>query len=204
MRIEGVRADEYTHAAIMNEFASRSQCGLVGSALLLLEEMHDPDIVSWTTVISGFSNNWCVKEAFWSFKKMQLANIKPNSFTLEVVISACADSSAFQKGKQFHGHVIVGSAIVHMYSKCGEMEDALRVFENMPERDIASWNGIICGFAQNGEATKALKLYDELLLSEPSVIAPNDVTFIGVLNTYSHGGLVREDIITSLTRLIDT
>ena len=62
----------------------------------------------------------------------------------------------------------------------------------MPERDIVSWNGIICGLAQNGESTKALKLYDKMVQSEPSIVFPIDVMFVGVLGAFSHSGLIKE------------
>ncbi|KAA8544556.1 hypothetical protein F0562_022585 [Nyssa sinensis] len=224
---EGILADEYTYAIVLNQFASCSQvfeamqvhsliirngfcsecyisnslvnlyskCGFVASAFLLFEEMPDQDVVSWTAIISGFSNSGHVKEAIWLFYKMQLAEVEPNSFTFGAVISMCSVSSALNKGKQFHGlilkfgleaDIVVGSAIVDVYSKCGGMDDALRVFRSMPERDIVSWNGIICGYAQNGETMEALKLYNEMMQSESSVITPNDVTFVGLLSACSH------------------
>ncbi|KAL7202644.1 hypothetical protein ACSBR1_034169 [Camellia fascicularis] len=138
MGIEGVIADDYTYAIVLNEFVSRSQV----------------------------------------FEAMQV-----HSSILRCGI--CLD-------RFIKANVVVASAIVDMYSKCGVTDDAFRVFQTMPERDIASWNGIICGFAQNGEAMKALKLYDELLLSKSPVIAPNGVTFVGVLNACRHSGLVKE------------
>ncbi|KAI7983823.1 Pentatricopeptide repeat-containing protein [Camellia lanceoleosa] len=194
----GICLDRFVSNSLLNLY---SKCGFIASAMLLFEEMPNPDVVSWTSIISGISHRGRVSKAFWLFHKMRVANVEPNSFTFGALFGACANSSAFQKGKQFHGlvlkigleaNVVVASAIVDMYSKCGETDDAFKVFQTMPERDIASWNGIICGFSQNGEAMKALKLYDELLLSKSPVIAPNGVTFVGVLNACRHSGLVKE------------
>ncbi|CAK9184370.1 unnamed protein product [Ilex paraguariensis] len=230
---EGILADEYTYATVLNEFASRlqvfetmqvhslliqrgfcsdcfisnsllnlySKSGFIASAFLLFQEMPHQDVVSWTTIISGFSQCGYVKEAFLMFHKMRLDNVEPNSFTFGGLLGACADASAFHSGKQIHGivlrigletDVVVASAIVDMYSKSGAMDDSVRIFQSMFERDIVLWNAIICGFAQNGEAMKALKLYDELVLYEPSIVAPNDVTFVGVLSACGHAGLVEE------------
>ncbi|KAL7174303.1 hypothetical protein ACSBR2_033545 [Camellia fascicularis] len=194
MGIEGVIADDYTYAIVLNEFVSRSQvfeamqvhssilrcgicldcfisnsllnlyskCSFIASAMLLFEEM--PNLGCCFLDINYFWNL-----TLWPCEQGIL------------VISQNAEAN-----------VVVASAIVDMYSKCGETDDAFRVFQTMPERDIASWNGIICGFAQNGEAMKALKLYDELLLSKSPIIAPNGVTFVGVLNACRHSGLAKE------------
>ena len=231
---EGISADEYTYAIVLNEFAARwqvfeamqvhsliiergfcsdrftnnalvnlySKCGYVASASRLFEEIPDQDVVSWTVIIVGFLQSGHMEEAMWLFYQMQLGDIEPNSFTFGGLLGACADANAFQKGRHFHGlvlkfgllgaDVVVGSAVVDMYSKCGEMGDALRAFQEMPERDIASWNGIICGYAQNGAGMKALKLYNEMVLLGPSGIAPNEVTFVGVLCACSHNGLLKE------------
>ncbi|KAG1338392.1 putative Pentatricopeptide repeat-containing protein [Cocos nucifera] len=132
---------------------------------------------------------------------MLMAVVEPNSFTFGSFIGFCASITAFETGMQWHAFVlkygleldvVVGSALVDMYSKCGEMNDALSLFQCLPEKDLVSWNGMICGFAQNGEATKALQLFDEIVrLHQPSV-TPNHITFVGVLSACSHGGFVHE------------
>ncbi|XP_057954503.1 pentatricopeptide repeat-containing protein At2g13600-like [Malania oleifera] len=190
--------DRFTNNALINLYC---KCGFIASAVMLLEEMPDRDVVSWTTIISGLLQRGYIKDALWLFHEMQFANVQPNSFTFGSFFSACAVTNLLQMGKQFHGlvlkfgletSVVVGSAVVDMYSKCGELNEALKEFQSMPERDIVSWNGIICGFAQNGDCEEALKLYAEMVRLGPSIIAPNDVTFVGILGACVHNGLVQE------------
>ncbi|OVA12784.1 Pentatricopeptide repeat [Macleaya cordata] len=192
----GLWSDRFTNNSLVNLY---SKCGFVNAAYRLFEEMPERDVVSWTSMIVGFSQSGLEKDAMWLFDQMRLAKVEPNSFTFGSLFSACATINAFYKGKQLHSLVVkygletdmvVGSAIVDMYSKCGEMNEALRIFKCMPERDLVSWNGMICGFAQNGEALKALKLFDEMVQS--TAVVPNHVTFIGVLSACSHGDLVNE------------
>nr|XP_048324600.1 pentatricopeptide repeat-containing protein At2g13600-like [Ziziphus jujuba var. spinosa] len=230
---EGIQADEYTYAIVLNELVScfqvlqamqmhaiivhcglctdhfinnslvelYSKCGFVTSSLALFNEIPDHDVVAWTTIITGLSGNGNMEYARWLFYKMQLAGAEPNSFTFSSLLSACANINALQRGKQLHGlvlkhglenDVVVGSATVDMYSKCGDMEDALTMFKMMREKDTVSWNGIICGYAQNGKAINALKLFDEIVKLKSPIVAPNDVTFIGVLTACSHNGLLKE------------
>ncbi|KAK4278897.1 hypothetical protein QN277_016675 [Acacia crassicarpa] len=230
---EGILADEYTHAIILNEMASHLQlmeatqihscgiklgfcsdpfitnsllelyakCGLIDSALFLFEEIQDKDVFAWTTIVTGLSQSGHIDEAVWLFYEMQLAGVEPNSFTFGGMLGACAVRNTLQRGRQLHGvaikyglenNLVVGSAISDMYSKCGEMQQAFMMFQSMPEKDIVVWNGIICGFAQNGEAMKALKLYNKMVQLGPSVVSPNNVTFMGVLSACSHRGLVQE------------
>lgn len=178
-----------------------AKCGLVECALSLFDEIQAKDVYAWTTLITGLSHSGHTDDALWIFYEMQLADVKPNSFTFGGLFGAFATRNTIQRGKQLHGvaikygfenSLVVGSAISEMYSKCGEMQYAFMMFQSMPERDIVVWNGIICGYAQNGEAMKALKLYNYMVRPGPSFTLPNHVTFVGVLTACSHSGLVEE------------
>lgn len=125
--------------------------------------------------------------------------MKPNSSTFGSLIGSCASANVLQKGKQYHAlvlksglelDVVVGSAIMDMYSKCGEMDEAITLFHILPTRDLVSWNGIICGLALSGKASRALDLFDEMVREHQDAMTPNNVTFIGVLSACSHAVLV--------------
>lgn len=83
------------------------------------------------------------------------------------------------------------SALVHMYSKCGNIENAKRVFKGMPQPDLVSWTSLIVGYAQNGQPNEALKFFELLLKSGTQ---PDRITFVGVLSACTHAGLIDKGI----------
>lgn len=188
--------DRFISNALVNLY---SKCGFVASAHRLFEGILERDVVSWTAMIAGFAQSGWEKDAMQLFDQMRVLEVVPNSFTFGGLLGACASANAFERGRQYHGlilkygfesNAVLGSALVDMYSKCGEMNDALRVFQIMPERDIVSWNAMICGFAQNGDGVNALRLFDDMVQLSQNGCVPNEITFIGVLSACSHGGLV--------------
>lgn len=124
---------------------------------------------------------------------------EPNEITLIAVLSACASIGALDLGmwigeyaskRGFHHNIYVGTALVDMYSKCGNLEYASRVFENMPQRNEVSWNTMISAQAFHGRAEEALTLFQRML--EEKGLCPDEITFIGVLSACVHAGLVNE------------
>ncbi|KAF7833366.1 pentatricopeptide repeat-containing protein [Senna tora] len=194
----GFFSDPFITNSLLELYA---KCGLVDYSLALFEEIKCKDVFAWTTIVTGLSQSEHMDDALWLFYEMQLAGVEPNSFTFGGLLAVCATQNTVQRGKQLHGvtikhgfenNLVVGSAVSDMYSKCGEMQCAFKMFQSILERDIVFWNGIICGYAQNGEAAEALKLYNAMMRSRPSAISPNHATFVGVLTACSHGGLVKE------------
>ncbi|XP_010045045.2 pentatricopeptide repeat-containing protein At2g13600 [Eucalyptus grandis] len=194
----GYHSDCFINNALIDLYF---KCGFVASAFKLFEEMANPDLASWTTMIVGFSQSGHMELAESLFHEMRIQDIKPNSFTFGGLLSGCATSNALQWGKQLHAlvlkcglenEVIVGSSLLDVYSKCSEMDNALKAFRGLSEKDIVSWNGIICGYAANGQAEEALKLYNEMLREGSPGVSPNVVTFVGVLSACCHAGLVEE------------
>ena len=103
-------------------------------------------------------------------------------------------------GKYIHSHiiqtqielnVILENTLLNMYSKCGSMNEAQSIFDTMQSKDIVSWNAMIAGYGQNGEARKALEVFKEM---EMQMVQPNSVTFVALLNSFSHVGLVDETL----------
>ncbi|XP_031264835.1 putative pentatricopeptide repeat-containing protein At5g09950 [Pistacia vera] len=120
------------------------------------------------------------------------------SFTFATVLSACASVATLERGMEVHAcsiraclesDVVVGSAIIDMYSKCGRIDYASRFFDMMPARNVYSWNSMISGYARHGHGDKALSLFSQMKLNGP---LPDHVTFVGVLSACSHAGLVDE------------
>eukprot|EP01018_Ginkgo_biloba_P028161 Gb_32962 [translate_table: standard] len=182
--------------------------GRVENARQLFDRLIGSDVISWTTMIAGYAQNGYGEEAFKLFMKMQMIDMKPNQSTLTSVLSACSSLVALEQGKQVHAYIIktqfklnifVGNALTTMYAKCGSIDNAVQVFDQMPERDVISWTAIISGYAQHGCAMEAIQLFEQMQLIG---IKPNNITFIGVLTACSHAGLVDEGMrhFESMTR----
>eukprot|EP01018_Ginkgo_biloba_P029860 Gb_06975 [translate_table: standard] len=172
--------------------------GSIEYARQLFNRMPERDVVSWTAMIVGYAQNGVDKEALELFEQMLQSGPKPNSFTFASVFSVFASVAALEQGKQVHAHTIrigldshlsVGNSLVTMYAKCGNIEDARQMFDQLPERDSVSWTAIIAGTAQHGFGEEALQLFEKMLRAG---MKPDHITFLGVLAACSHAGLVDE------------
>ena len=84
---------------------------------------------------------------------------------------------------------MLGNALVDMYSKCGSLEKAQEVFEQLPTRNNVSWSCLIAGYTQLGKSSMVLDLYRRM---KGEGVMPNPITFIVLLTACSHAGLVKE------------
>ncbi|PIA30619.1 hypothetical protein AQUCO_05400008v1 [Aquilegia coerulea] len=175
-----------------------AKCEKVDTARKLFDKVPRRDVVAWSAMISGYSQSDRCREALNLFHKMQMTKVDPNEVTMVSVLSSCADLGAFETGTWVHSFikrkrmkltVTLGTTIMDFYAKCGSIENSLEVFEEMPSKNVLSWNVLIQGLASNGQGRKALEYFS---LMREKGIKPSDVTFIGVLSACSHAGLVDE------------
>ncbi|KAE8010412.1 hypothetical protein FH972_006783 [Carpinus fangiana] len=178
-----------------------SKCrGGMSDCRKVFEEIPEPDLVLWNTMISGFSQNEDFsKDALYCFRQMQRVGYRPDDCSFVCVISACSNLSSPSQGKQIHAIAIkseipfnrisVNNALVAMYSKCGNLQDSRRLFDRMPEHNTVSLNSMIAGYAQHGIGTESLHLFQQMLETD---IAPSSITFISVLSACAHTGKVEE------------
>lgn len=178
-----------------------AQAGRLVDSCRLFDQMPERNVVSWTALIAGFAQNGQGDKALYLFGLMQEEGVVPSAFTYVSVLSACADLALIERGKQVHGWIMrcgtmadchnayVVNALVDMYSKCGDMKSAMTLFEIFHDKDIVTWNSMITGLAQNGQAELSLALFKSMLDIQ---VRPNYVTFLGVLSACSHAGLVSD------------
>ncbi|KAL5860690.1 hypothetical protein ACOSQ3_002006 [Xanthoceras sorbifolium] len=173
-----------------------SVSNVLNDAHKVFDQLADKNLNLWTTMITGYAQNLCANEALMLFDQMVLEGFEPNSVTLASVLSACAQSGGLELGERLHIFiekrrlgigVILGTAMVHMYAKNGAILRAKNLFDSMPERNIATWNAMICGSASHGHAEEAVNLFRKL---EKEHMVPNDITFVGVLSACCHAGLI--------------
>ncbi|CAH8383415.1 unnamed protein product [Eruca vesicaria subsp. sativa] len=133
------------------------------------------DVFSWNSVISDLARNNDSSEALRAFVSMRKLSLHPNRSTLPCAIKACSSLLDLFSGKQTHqqafvfgyqSDTFVSSALIVMYSTCGEVGDARNVFDEMSERNIVCWTSMIRGFDLNGNAHDAVSLFKDLLVDE--------------------------------------
>ncbi|RZC43830.1 hypothetical protein C5167_036776 [Papaver somniferum] len=172
---------------------------LVEEARILFDEMPLKDVVSWNVLITGYAHSNQVGQVLKLFEDMQFANVKPDNYTLVNVLSACAQVGALKQGQWIHAyadknginlHGFLATAFVNMYSKCGCIDKALRVFnDNTKERDISTWNSVIAGLSIHGYGKEAVEKFSEMMNDG---CKPNEITFVSVLSACSRSGLFEE------------
>ncbi|RZC93767.1 hypothetical protein C5167_029409 [Papaver somniferum] len=191
----GFHSSPFVQTALVNLYA---KCEEIGLARKMFDEIPDKNLVTWSTIISGYARIGLVNEALSLFREMQFSGVNPDEVTMVSVITACASSGALDLGEWVHKfiekHVIkadleLNTALVHMYAKCGCIERARKVFEEMPEKDTKAWSSMMVAFAIHGLAEEALQVFTRMLEAK---VKPNHVTFIGVLSACAHSGLVSE------------
>lgn len=168
----------------------------VASARELFNEMPAKSVATWNIMISGLELNGQFLDAIVMFLKMLENDANPNHATFVCTLSAVSELGAIGYARFMHSYVnrtgveidgVLGTALIHMYSKCGCIESALRVFNSISRRKIGHWTAVIVGLGTHGMAAEALDLFMEM---QKSGGKPNDITLIGVLNACSHGGEV--------------
>lgn len=164
----------------------------------LFDEMEEKDVVPWNAMIGGYVHAKHCKEALALFHEMQARNLKPNEVTMLHCLSACSQLGALDVGIWIHRYierqklslnVSLGTALVDMYAKCGNIVKALQVFHEIPERNSLTWTAIIGGLALHGNANEAISYFSEMI---DIGLMPDEVTFLGLLSACCHGGLVKE------------
>lgn len=175
-----------------------SKHGDVDGARKMFDGMGERDVVCWNVIIDGYVQHGRPNEALFLFRQMLSENICPDGVTLVAVFSACGQLGALESGRWIHAYmknkrirmnVHVGAALVDMYSKCGSLEDARLVFDEVKSKDVVVWNAMISGYAMNGLSIEALQLFSDMCRLN---VPPTEITFIGILSVCAHAGLVHE------------
>ncbi|KAE8717018.1 E3 ubiquitin-protein ligase RFWD3-like [Hibiscus syriacus] len=177
--------------------------GETEAARRMFDQMDQPqrDLIGWTAMISGYSQSGQCSEALELFKQMEDLGIRPDECTMAAVLSACARLGALSLGERLRSryiegelcrqNIIVSTALIDMYSKCGKMDSALHMFHSIPKGlwTVSLFNSMISGLAQHGLGESALAVFWDM---ESIGLEPDSVTFVAVLSACSHSGLVKE------------
>ncbi|XP_057809349.1 pentatricopeptide repeat-containing protein At2g44880 [Salvia miltiorrhiza] len=173
--------------------------GGVDDARLLFDMMPNRNLYSWNAMIGGYCHNKRPHEALVLFEQLLAQKLfELDDVTVVSILPAITDLGALDLGnwvyklvkkKKLDRSANVSTALVDMYGKCGEIEKARRVFDEVEARETCTWNALINGLALNGCAKEALEVFVEM---KREGFNPNDITMLGVLSACNHGGLVEE------------
>lgn len=200
----GIESDVFLGNALLNMYA---KCNKLKDAQKVFDKLQAQNVVAWSAMIHGYAENGHGEEALKMFIKMRLNGITPDEVTFVCILKACATIGALEQGKLIHIDVIkcdlvpsvfVGSVLVVMYTKCGSISDARRVFDKLAVRNVVSWSSMIEGYAEKGQGEEALKLFKGM---HEEGIDPNGITFMCLIKACANiaaldqGKVIHGDVI---------
>ncbi|KAM0937312.1 putative tetratricopeptide-like helical domain superfamily [Dioscorea sansibarensis] len=174
------------------------KCSCYNEAFDLFHRMPKKDTVAWSVMIGGCAQNGLANESLRLFRRMLEDHTGLDAVTMVKVLSACSQLNNLHQAICFHGYLIcsgfdnklfVNAALIDLYSKCGSLIDAVKVFNSVIDKDAALWCSMITAYGIHGHGIDAIALFKQMI---DSSIKPNNVTFVSVLTACSHAGLVEE------------
>ncbi|KAD3337789.1 hypothetical protein E3N88_33310 [Mikania micrantha] len=184
-------------------------CGNVENTREVFDEMPKCDSVSWSAMIGGYARMGMSTSVVELFREMQIARVRPDEVTMVSVLSACSDLGALDMGKWIENYIErekitksieLCNALIDMFAKCGDVDNAMRLFRNLDRKTIVSWTSVIVGMAWQcmGEVWKplhwlvneGLKYFD--LMTAQFHIRPKIEHYGCLVDLFSRAGLVKE------------
>ncbi|KAG5522954.1 hypothetical protein RHGRI_034937 [Rhododendron griersonianum] len=175
-----------------------SRCKCLDSALQVFGSLSQPDLVTWSALITGFAQSGNSEKSLMFFKKMSAEGKKADPILLASLLAATAQLAIVGPGSELHCYVLrhgfeseimVSSALIDMYSKCGFLRLGIKVFDSILERNTVSYNSVISGLGLHGLASEAFEIFKEML---EKGFEPGESTFSALLCACCHSGLAKE------------
>ncbi|PRQ30138.1 putative tetratricopeptide-like helical domain, DYW domain-containing protein [Rosa chinensis] len=216
---QSLEKNRYVQNALMDMY---SRMGRTEISETIFNSMEGKDIVSWNTMITGYVISGRHDDALNLLYEIQRVEenkntngtgydnerrvpLKPNTITLMTLLPSCAVLSALAKGKEIHAYanrhllaldIAVGSALVDMYAKCGCLDLSRAMFNQMPLKNVITWNVLIMAYGMHGRGEEALEFFRNMVDEGRwnKEIRPNEVTFIAIFAACSHSGMVDEGL----------
>ncbi|PWA39815.1 tetratricopeptide-like helical domain, DYW domain protein [Artemisia annua] len=175
-------------------------CGEVSDGVKVFDGMSVRDVVSWTAVIDGFIDNGRALEGLRYFRDMEMEGFVANDVTVVSVLRACAETGALSigvkldelvrlRGNKLKKNVV--TTLIDMYSKCGCIDSATRVFGEAVDKDVYVWTVMISGLASHGRCKEAIELFERM---ESVGLRPDEKTMTAVLSACRNMGWVDEGL----------
>ncbi|KAK4833808.1 hypothetical protein QYF36_011717 [Acer negundo] len=182
-----------------------SRCNEFASSRVLFDRMPHRDIVSWNSMIAGYSQGGFYAESKGLYKEMLNSSVRPDGVTVISVLQACGQSNDLVFGMEVHDFIIenkiqmdlwICNALIGLYAKCRSLDYARSLFEEMSEKDEVSYCSIISGHMVHGLVDRAMDLFREM--KQPALSTWNAV-ISGLVQNNRHEGILDlvRDMVTS-------
>ncbi|KAL6545943.1 hypothetical protein OROGR_009817 [Orobanche gracilis] len=174
-----------------NMLSGYANLGMVKAAKRLFDEMPERDFVSCNTMVMAYMQSGWFDKALRSYMELRRSNFGYNEHSFAGVLTVCVKLRELWLARQLHcqvfvlgffSNVVLSSSILDVYSKCGELGDARRLFDEMEKRDVLSWTTLVSGYAQSGDMKSAQEIFD-------AMPERNSVTWTSLIAGYAHNGM---------------
>lgn len=174
------------------------RCGDLKNARKMFLFLTDRPVEAWNALIVAYLRNQHYKEALDFFEIMTQHDEIPDKLTINCALVACANVGALIEGNQIRVRIsrsgldtdnAVLTGCINMYGKCGNLQEAQSIFDEMKERDIVVWNTLIKVYIRHGHGKEALELFARMKKEE---LTPNRVTYILSLAACASQGALTE------------
>ncbi|ESQ49979.1 hypothetical protein EUTSA_v10022009mg [Eutrema salsugineum] len=196
---KGVETDVKVSTALVDMYM---KCFSPEEGYAVFSRIPKKDVVSWVALISGFTLNGMAHRSVEGFAMMlRENNTRPDAILMVKILGSCSELGFLEQAECFHSYVIkfgfdsnpfIGASLVELYSRCGSLGNASKVFNEINLKDTVVWTSLITGYGIHGKGTEALETFNHMVKS--SKVEPNEVTFLSVLSACSHSGLLHEGL----------
>ncbi|KAL6206030.1 hypothetical protein ACLB2K_023281 [Fragaria x ananassa] len=147
------------------------KCKFVDGARRVFDAMPVKDVISWTSICSCYVRCGLPRQGLVAFREMGLSGVRPNAVTVSTVLPACSELRDLNSGREIHGYVVkhgmegnvfVSSALVKVYASSVSIKQAQKVFDQMSQRDVVSWNVLLTAYFDNREWEKGMALFSRM------------------------------------------
>lgn len=163
------------------------KCGDVHAARVVFDGMWVKNDVSWGTMMAGYAHNNCFPQVLELFDQIKNDNVGMHKVAVGSALLAAGEVRDLDKGEEIRDWVMrqdtdmdiqLATSVMNMYAKCGELEQAKKLFWKLQERDVVAWSAIIASFVQSGYLEEALSLFRDM---QTSCVRPNNITLMSII-----------------------
>lgn len=185
-----------TYNSMISGYVKYGSCE---GADVIFKRMSERDLTSWNLMVRVYAENDCSDQAVSLFHEMQRNGIKPDAMSILSLLPVCAQLASVNMLRQCHGYVIracfadvnLNGTLIDVYSKCGNINFAYKLFHSSIVKDLVMFTAMIGGYAMHGMGEEAIGMFYHMI---ESGLRPDSVILTTVLSACSHAGLVDEGL----------